>query len=322
MNKDSRNPSIDILKGICIIFVIISHSDCIDLGPIKPYIIDCAVPIFMMVSGYLYYISFNKYLLNEPKTSWKIKKIIRFLIPYILAFLIEIIIYYVFTSRKELNMPIFALFLTGGIGPGSYYTLIMIEFIIIYPIIYKIIKKYKRNGLIICFAINLFFEIIKTIIALDPDIYRLLIFRYIFVIAYGSYLSYTNNNYNKKISVCLIIIGALYIFVNYKNIYHPVIMNLWNSTSMISSLFWIPMVAYYINNINISNYVLERIGISSYNIFLTQMVYFFLNMQKFYHLPSVIIVIVNIFVCCLFGYIFYLIENKITKYVLSKVEST
>ena len=58
-----RNRFIDLLKGICIIFVIITHLQWTNEEYDKfffNYWRDMAVPILMIVSGYVYSLSFER----------------------------------------------------------------------------------------------------------------------------------------------------------------------------------------------------------------------------------------------------------------------
>ena len=62
-NKSNRNHFIDLLKGICIVFVIVTHfnwSDDEKLTYYFPYWLNMAVPLFMIISGYVYAFSYRK----------------------------------------------------------------------------------------------------------------------------------------------------------------------------------------------------------------------------------------------------------------------
>ncbi len=64
MRKEERIHSIDFLKGICILFVIITHSNFTDYQRLIfgfPFWIKMAVPIFMIMSGYTMYTSYEKH---------------------------------------------------------------------------------------------------------------------------------------------------------------------------------------------------------------------------------------------------------------------
>lgn len=58
-----RNKQLDIIKGICIIFVIVTHFAWTTNERLKygfPFWIDMAVPIFMVITGYVSAASYEK----------------------------------------------------------------------------------------------------------------------------------------------------------------------------------------------------------------------------------------------------------------------
>ena len=142
MSNEERNHTVDVLKGICIIFVIITHcsfSDSQRLWLLFPFWIDMAVPIFMFLSGYLWTLSYKKHKLNDLKSCYNrkliTKKLVRFILPFLIVFLIEEIL--LIFLHKSFDIKSFLLnFLCGGLGPGSYYTQLMIQLIILLPLIY------------------------------------------------------------------------------------------------------------------------------------------------------------------------------------------
>ena len=94
---DRRNHFIDILKGICIIFVIISHFSWTAEERLKylfPFWIDMAVPVFMIISGYVYSFSYKRNSINRLEDAYLMKntlsKIVRYTVPFIITYSIEI----------------------------------------------------------------------------------------------------------------------------------------------------------------------------------------------------------------------------------------
>ena len=61
---DNRNRTLDILKGLAVVIVLITHYAWTReqrLIPIFPYLIDMAVPVFMIISGYVGALSFHRH---------------------------------------------------------------------------------------------------------------------------------------------------------------------------------------------------------------------------------------------------------------------
>ena len=94
--QEERNHFIDALKGICILFVIITHFSWSDEERLKflfPFWIDMAVPIFMIISGYVYAISYKKHNIANISAAYSLKnidnKLIRYTIPFAGIFIAE-----------------------------------------------------------------------------------------------------------------------------------------------------------------------------------------------------------------------------------------
>lgn len=66
----NRNRNLDFLKGLMIILVIITHSSFAvshrDNSPFFPIVVDMAVPVFMIISGFVNTASGEKWNVNAP----------------------------------------------------------------------------------------------------------------------------------------------------------------------------------------------------------------------------------------------------------------
>lgn len=120
-----RNNFIDTLKGICIIFVVITHfswSNEERLHLLFPFWIDMAVPVFMIISGYVYAASFERKQINSIESAYKLKEIvnkfIRYTIPYIGIYLAEAVGYLV-VKRKADILEMVKVLLGGGMGQAA-----------------------------------------------------------------------------------------------------------------------------------------------------------------------------------------------------------
>lgn len=207
------------------------------------------------------------------------------------------------------------MFISGGAGPGAYYFPVMIQVVLIFPLIWIVVRKYHFKGLIICFWANVIYEVVKTYINMSPGMYRLCAFRYIFILAFGCFLFYMQGE-EKKLGYGIAgILGAIYIVIfNYTDA-RPIITDQWTVTSVFAVLFIVPIMRYLIKLNKLHNSLLELIGRASYNIFLAQMIYYWLFAEKVYEIihGTFAQLLVNLVVCCLFGIIYYRIENPITQ---------
>ncbi|MBD5456788.1 MAG: acyltransferase [Lachnospiraceae bacterium] len=327
-NQTERYHSIDFLKGICIVFIIVTHyawEDSERLRYLFPFWIDMAVPIFMIMSGFVYTKSFLKKDISTLEKAYSIRnilgKIIRYSVPFIIAFIIEMVVFNV-SGVKHYNIwQIGKYFFRGGVGKGSYYYPIMIQFIFLFPIILLIVQKYDFNGVLICAFVNLSYEFLRRMYGMPVGEYRLLVFRYTLLISYGSYLAMGNYKRHTKLSRLSFFIGIMYIIVFCYMGYTPLITNFWTTTSMWACLYIIPISGSLIFNKKLCNKLIETIGKASYNIFLVQMVYYN-GAKALYRIVQIKNrggqLLMNIIICLSIGVLFYFVETPITKFVYNK----
>ncbi|MBQ6560409.1 MAG: acyltransferase family protein [Erysipelotrichaceae bacterium] len=313
----------DLIKGILIIFIIITHYNWTDEQRrmmLFPYWIDMAVPVFMIISGYVYALSYKRKKITSLKDAYEYKeiasKLIRYSVPLLMAFTFEVFLYVISGIKIDLSCV-----LTGGIGPGSFYYPVMIQFVFVYPLIYFAIKEYDLKGLCICGIANIVFEIAKAIYEMPTSEYRFLVLRYILLIATGCYLAIGKQRIRRPILYISMLIGIFWQYAVYYLNYKPVIINeTWATTSCISALYIIPICVSVFSSkkmMDIRFGLLELIGRASFNIFLTQMVYFVGAKVIYKAIQNIWISnLVNILICCVVGIVFYMIESRITKGLL------
>lgn len=124
--SDNRYHILDVLKGLCIIFICITHFDWTNKERLAlgfPFEIDMAVPIFMLISGYVSAVSYEHHKINRICEAYKIgffcKKILRFTIPFFIVFCFETGISVVAFHTKITPLNCICSFLAGGKGPGG-----------------------------------------------------------------------------------------------------------------------------------------------------------------------------------------------------------
>lgn len=346
--NNKRNKTIDAIKGLLILFVIFGHINIsIETRRIllAPFWENSAVPMFMLVSGYLYANSFKKNSINNLSCAFNyksiIKKLLRFFIPYSIFFIFEILLYVLINSEfvsqfiantfsmqfsidnyvPEIN-NIVLMFIKGGEGPGNYYVPLMIEFIFIFPFLYFLVKKEKKKGILICGLITTAYNLAYTYFNIDlGDSFGNLICS-LFVISVGIYASLYNidlKNTKIYISAC---IGFVYILLVKYFDYNPVVFNCMSSRALPACLFWCPIVLYLINKNSLNNRFLSYIGSISFDILLVQKVFFlFFNIVVYYFVDNLFVQICIIFiVVIILGIIFSNIEKEITKIIFKKKE--
>lgn len=324
-----RNEFVDVLKGILIIFVIVLHFPITDLEQIKflfPFWINMAVPCFMLISGYVAALSFGRRGITDIKEAYTVEmigaKLMRFLVPFTIAFVVE---WFVFRLLGVFTVDIFKYgflaflldYLRGGYGPGSYYTPVMLQFVFVFPVVYFTVKKYHLKGLCGCFAVNALYELYKTAFSMGETEYRLLIFRYLFVIAVGCYIAVAEIRKDwKMIVLCCscMVVGVTFISLFTYTDYQPKILTYWNETSFLPCLFIVPILGYLLRRMHKGNKVFGIVGRASYHIFLVQMIYYNFA-EKMYDIIPIrgLQLVFNIINCVVVGILFYYADLCVQK---------
>lgn len=320
-----RNTTVDVIKGICILFVIITHfewqnSERMALG--FPFWIDMAVPVFMIISGYVSSLSAEKRNIKGVSDLYLpsviVPKLIRYTIPFLIIYLINSVIFFS-DGSWGISQIVFGIF-SGGTGPGAYYYPVLIQFVFLFPVVYGIIKKYDFNGLILCVFANLFYELIKCLYGMSDSEYRLLVFRYITVIAAGCYIAVGKCRFKPIIAWFSMILGAFWICIVKYGGYTPKLINIvWSGTSMLASLWIIPVVWVLIKRTNITFLKpIEYIGKASYNIFFIQLLYYLhIDDMVYNHFGTgVSALMLSVAICVIFGLLFYIVESRITSLLI------
>ncbi len=330
---------IDILKGICILIVIIEHakwSSSVWKKALFPFWGRMAIPCFMIISGFVNSRSVGNMTLSEAYMAKNIiRKLKRYLIPYTIAFAIEAAAFFAvsfpiisqffnhfnsfdFDATKYVSFfNLLKAYISGGFGPGNYYTPVLIQLVLLIPILVYFMKKTGFYGLLFSFFFCFAFEFFQYLIQMPNSIYRLLIFRHILTICFGIYYSLGNYKKNRKLNLLSLLIGFSYIILHSYYRWTPFFFNRnWADVSFIACLFYIPIVAHLLSKKEITCKPLETIGKASYHIYLTQMVYYnFIKKEVILKLiPSQIIwCAVSVVICLLFGILFYRSEKIIVR---------
>lgn len=330
-NKSPYIKSFDFLKTISIMMIVVTH---LPFSPITrknllfPYWIDMAVPIFFIISGYVYSLSADNRQIDKIGDWFRrnnfIDKFTRIFVPYILIFLVEILLFKILGREVSLK-EILTVFCTGGWGPGSYYFIVLLQLLFLFPFIFFITKK--KCGWILLILFQIFLEIVTQKLGLPDYYYRLLFFRYLGFVTLGSTLYLHNKKgdraiiskviNNKVLLILLFILGVGVVYLLNYSLYQTYIFKRWITTSLPISLYCFPLVLFFMK-IESFLYVIPRIldnilttiAKSTYHIFLVQMTYYWFRIGNEGRLRFEMIV--SFLVCIPLGILFYYIENNIT----------
>ena len=285
-----------------------------------------AIPILLVITGYVYALSLEKQKIVYlgDAYSWRavLKRIIRYSIPLVFVILWEL-------CDVHFSIPVgllekFRWAIIGTEGKGNYYYPVMMQLIFVFPLIYFITEKEKEKGFLICFIANALYEVLVWAYQIPTPSYRLLVFRYVFVIAAGIF---TLKEYKlpKWLAVLMTIVGAVFIALVVYYEYEPKIVNKdWATTNFISSMLIIPLMIFVLQNVKLRFVPLEIIGQASYHIFLVQMMYY----RGYYSVLQEKTstwqehLVLGVAICLAIGIVFYYTERPIQKWLQEFIRKT
>lgn len=176
-NKNGYDPFIDFIKAYAIICVLLGHTFPYHHETGYSLWYGMQVPLFILVQVF--------HVFKKGKYSFSFQKIIiRVFLPFLLVQLCLFLVLLLFTDSG--NTLINSSLMGGGIGPGSYYPWIFLQFALILPIIKPLVDKINKMQItIIVLFVSIALEILSSLIHLPDSIYRLLAVRYLFIIYLG-----------------------------------------------------------------------------------------------------------------------------------------
>ncbi len=288
-----RNIPQDILKGLAIIFVIISHAFSSFFNPyFLGFIISQSIPVFILFMGFN---GFNSLEKSEGKEKCKNigryynRAYHRIFVPFfwlsLLAFIFYIIkfkIPIIFPNLLPLTKHFFYQLFTGHYtlaSQGYYFVTLVFQFIIIFPLLYLAFKKHSKKAVYFLFLINLAFEIFARFgNQYFIDRWYISVFRFLFLIALGMWIAkdWRFNKRNKFLVSCSVIsviyLACYYIFGNFFFIQG-------GANNLFSASYTLLLVMLGLNylpkeNKNIVVRILTWFGRNCFIIFLIQMLVF------------------------------------------------
>ncbi|MBQ9440639.1 MAG: acyltransferase [Paludibacteraceae bacterium] len=293
------------LKGLSIIFVILTHNISHHFHDISGFVYwgDMAVPLFLCIQAYHVFKREN----NAPHTLLQSKTHKRIIIPFLcvsIALLLVDICHcaWIDYSRSGLTLPYYNIlknstiqsikqtFTTAGLGTGSYYFWIWLQFALLMPLCHTAFKHFGSKKLkewqiaIIMIVLCEALEIFCSLCVKNPALYRVLCFRYVFLI-YGGYLWARHGVRLTPLNIVLSAVSIIAIFVFYYKGRHFNILfyPLWKQFHWICYFYVFHLLAHILIYLHERipwkglTAAIERIGDKSYEIYLWQSVVFYLT---------------------------------------------
>lgn len=340
---------IDLIKAYAIISVILLHTisyevgKCLLIETFANFHIWQAVPIFLIIMGLNMGMSFQRLglsKLNEIYTKeYFISRFYRIFFPFIIIFILSMclgLLKNYMLGEKSIYLGYHSIL--GQLpttGPGNYFISIIFQFIILFPIIYRIFVYNPKLMLLICFILDFSFQLTAPYISIfvdTPYLYSANIFRYLSAIALGLWIS---NNFSvsaKRNRFILFgsILSMTYLFAyNISSYQFPYFLHNWKTQNILSFFYpsLLVMIGMKILPTVSKNRILIFLGFigkASYHIFLFQILYFAsgFKISKLmaifgYQIDGIsalfLAISVNLIMCISIGMLFFLYEKKIIR---------
>lgn len=328
-----RIMAIDYLKSIAVILVILTHalSKELRLKIGGPFWISMAVPIFMILSGFTNSLSADKNQIETFKQFYSKKKLqaklSRILRPYAVVICLELLLGglqrfffakgpFLFFGIKDVLLYV----LTGGTTPGSYYVLILLQFVFIFPLMLMFYRRTPKISITFFFSLHFFFDALTNYLPISGKLYRLLIFRYLAFIMLGIALYYEFDKVEKLVKR---LAGLSFAYIGYYAYLGsaPKVFSKWANTSL-PTVFWalalvvLGMTYLEKENTNKLSMLFSRIGQASYQIFLVQKFLFGFGLNRFFRKMNLnygLSSFISIVLCCILGIVFQDIQLKLQR---------
>lgn len=331
--ENKRNDYLDLLKFFLIVLIIITHSNLAlshrEGNFLFPFIIDMSVPCFLVISGYVNSISFSK---TSNQNSWfyerksLVRKTCRIIIPFVpLTFIV--IFCWVFLDRISLLNLLFNIVFQRW-GQGGYYPIIMLQFIVLFPLLARITEK--PLGCVALLLLNLLSEICFSFLSemtygsIFTCFHRICILRYLSFIVAGILLYRNRQSVSLKSTMLTGLFGLVLVYcVNYITVFDH-IFKLWQTTSL-PVVLWacFPVMTMLLlerkekKNNNLIFKCCTSLGKASYHIFLIQMIWYFLSAKEgLFQEPPLLF---SIAACLLIGFLFYQMDLLVQKTIIGKL---
>ena len=276
-----KNNTLNILKLICSIFVILIHVTFTDnINVIVKALSRFAVPFFLILSGYFAY--------NSKNIEKNIIKILKITILSTLLFLVsDIIFYYIINKPSDIftkeTLKNFILYDYLKTSPHLWYLYSLIKTYIIYYFIKKINKLNILNIIsIILLILGIYYYYIRSIHG-NIHVYEIrnTIFTSLPLFTLGSIINEykINNKLNNKLTISLIILFTITTLI--ESNYYPY-QDLYISTPLLSSLIFI----YALNNPNKKANKLSKIS-EEYSLYIYIFHYYIIKIISYIIYPKI-----------------------------------
>jgi len=274
--------SLDFVKGLCILLVLFHHTTYEVFHQDSFFYIwgYPAVPLFLLIQV------FHSLKYGYAKKGLNLMKIWnRAVLPFLIAEVLIFICYLILNPSYSWKFKFIDALYWGGKGPGSYYPWIYIQFALLLPLLRPLFRRMGNIQLAVLFLIlSVGCEVVCSIVQMPEWVFRLLLFRYIFLFYLGYEMVEKGIVMNiVTVFLSMVSLVALYFF-EVKGVdwspwfYHS---EGWNAFHWICYfymayplLFLLCKFFYWLPANSVVENIVCKVGIHSYAIYIFQLFYF------------------------------------------------
>ena len=182
-SKIGRDLSLDFVKGLCILLVLLHHTTGEAFHENSLFYVwgYPAVPLFLLIQV------FQSYKNGYESRPWGFLKIWRrAVMPFLIVETLITACYLIFNPNLSWRQYLLGASYWGGTGPGSYYPWIYIQFALLLPLLRPLFRYIRGSWLTIIFLLlAVGGEVACSVVQMPEWMYRLLFIRYVFLIYLG-----------------------------------------------------------------------------------------------------------------------------------------
>lgn len=299
------------------------------------YLRKFAVGIFLIMSGYLMSGTFDGR--EHPFRQWYgfrnlSFRILRFYLPLVPIFILALF-YKMFVLDKHYSLlEIVVRFFLGGFRPGGYYVVILVQLVLLFPVIYAVVRRYKWKGVLLCVCFTLMYDVLATRFGMNDTLYKFLIFRLTAHIAFGVFMRVAEFQKQKSFYLVLFAIGLVYVIgCVFTDTYVPTIFFRWRDVSVMTAFFLTPIMMVFINRFGHITYTESKLSghtlafaNATYHIFLVQLLYYTtvgFALNEFIN-NAVITLGLNVMLTVPAGILYFKWMNPLENKIMSKIKKT
>lgn len=325
MTEKKYIPLIDYLKAFAIILVTTTHFFTYDDKdfPLFIYVIQMGMPLFMLLIGYNTAMSNDRHGVNDLKSLYapaRLAKQFGAIMPaYVLMFVIEAVASGALSEGLSWQRWVYS-FLTGGLQGGShggYFFCIYWQFLLFAPLLYLAVKRYPHLALIGALAVNILYEYAVGALDIPRLLNRILFIRYLFIAVFGLYFYLWRDRFKLWVAGLAGCFGLWYITALEFFGLQWVLGTYWKNTNVYACFYYIAVAVFAFHFFEYKRLpkglheVAHAVGTATWQIYLTQMLYFRLDLNDpMMGLPLWLQIPIGVTLCAIVGVLWHRLERR------------